>query len=261
MALTYRADWERAKNDYVALTKEHKPKEKTLGIMKTGHTGLHKTLEKACDYTDVKKQKVQKAKEFAKLTEAFAKEADSYITLLEKTLKEEKPDANAPKTDKYRGLKMLKTKLESYKVGFKLEHQRISEDEQKIGQMEQFGTQIRASLEKNFSAYKAAEKTIKAAASVAIYDRDMQNAARCITTALGQYKLIEQNYKQRKVEPVNSLKQNFVDAEKFVALLTPWASGDKATLSAKATSADVLAALKEATTIVKACAQTFNIGY
>lgn len=253
------ADWNTAKAEYKALTNEHKPKEKSMGIFETGHTGLSKSIEKAYEY---QRQPNAKAKNFQEYFDSFSKAADSYCKLLQKALDDEKGVLNL-KTDKYRGLKMLKAKLDGYKAAFKLDLQQLQDRESRLGANEQIQTQAMAGVTKSIAGYKAAEKTIKAIATVAVYDREMQTgeAVRKLATALRSFQMVEANYKKQNMNAPDILKKQFGDATKFITLLTPWASGNKMTLPVTTTKDGVLQELKSATTIVKGCADAFGIAW
>lgn len=291
MALKPVEDWAKGKDEYLALTGEKKPREPVAKFFSTSHTGLSKSISKCSAEWEARDPKERTAKNFEKIKRDFDSAAATYIQLLQGLIDKEAKNATVWssvkdgkvvsekwKTDSYRGLKMLKAKLENYKVLFERKFQDLaatertqSEQDQKESFAEKSMIKFREmektfdlGLSVGFKRLNAAAQAIKATPTVEVWNREFGQkgeAARSLTTALGLYKNIDKTAKQLNIPLTTKQQQLLQDTQQFVTQLSPWADGAKRTLPEGTNKDQVLAELKQVTAIGKACAAHFGVSY
>lgn len=291
MALKPVEDWAKGKQEYFAVTGEKKPREPVLKFFSTSHTGLSKSIAKCTEEWEARAPKERTAKNFEKIKREYESAAGEYIRLLEglidkesrntqvwSSVKDGKIVSEKWKTESYRGLKMLKAKLENYKVLFERKYQDLaatertqSESDQKESFAEKSMIKFREmektfnlGLSVGFKRLNAAAQAIKATPTVEVWNREFGQkgeAARSLTTALGLYKNLDKTARQLNIELTPKQQQLLQQTQQFVTQLSPWADGAKRSLPDGTDKDQILAELKQVTTIGKACAAHFGVAY
>jgi hypothetical protein len=290
MAIDIPQDWAKGKAEYFQLTGEKKPKEAVAKFFSTSHTGLSGSLDKLCGDWEKRSNKDKTAKEYQKLKAAFESAADKYCTLLDGLIKVEATKTTTAmkvegdklvqekwKTASYRGLKMLKAKLDNYKAVFEKKYQDMVQSEQREADQEyKQKTQAQQSLqrlmdmEKTFligltAGYKrlvSAAQAIKSTPTVEVWNREFGNneAARSLTTALALYQNIQKTAQRENVQLTPQQTQLLQETMHYRQQLDPWANGNKRAMANGLTGDEILGELKTVTAIGKACAAHFRIG-
>lgn len=260
------ADWAKAKDDYFALTGEKKPRESFAKFFSTSHTNLSKTIGKLAELKE-KKPYPDKAKDYRKLVGEFKSASASYNATLEKLIAEEKKQTikmSSVKEDaivvekittaRLKGMKMLKTRLEDYSATFEqlsAQFDSMANGETLVQRVE--GT-LAIGLKKGAKRALAASAAIKAKPTVAVWNAEMDDGVRSLTTALGAFKTLDKEYTKQNLPVPPHVVRDLNKANTWIVTLTPWASGAKRTLN---DGADVMAELKPMMVEVKACIAAF----
>jgi hypothetical protein len=289
MALDPVQDWAKGKDEYFALTGEKKPRESMFKFFTTTHTGLTKSIEKMTTDWTTRAVKEKTAKNFASLKKDYESAASKYCTLLEDLIKKEavktvvaqKVQNNQVvtekwKTDNYRGLKMLKAKLDNYKASFErryqdllmmernagaLEDENTSETQKSLLRLTEMEKTFLVGLKSGYTRLVSAAQAIKATPTVEVWNREFgtNEAARSLTTALGLYSNIDKTSARLNLPLTPKQTQMVQVTAQYKTQLDAWANGSKRSLP-NGTSADqVLAELKTVTAIGKQCAAHFGI--
>lgn len=297
MSIDAVTDWEKAKEEFFKLTGEKKPRETVAKFFSTSHTGLTKTIA-ACSVEWLKRHPKDKtAKNYTPLKANFESAANKYCTTLQELIDAEakktvvtkvyegnKVVTEKWKTDSYRGLKMLKAKLEGYKASFakqlediaqgeRLTAQRGKEEmsqlEQSFRRMQEAEKSFRVGLVAGYKRLQAAVQAVKATPTVAVWNREFgdSDGARSLTTHLGLYDNFEKMVRkvQEKQPQLNANmtqeQMNLLNVTKRLRVrLDPWANGDRKTLPLETTEAEILKELKIVSALGKEAAQELGIG-
>lgn len=282
MAIDIPADWAKGKDEYFALTKEKKPRPSFLKFFKTTHTGLTKSIQAVAAF-DSLPSKDKTYKKLKGLVDKYKKESQSYIKLLNSLIEEEdkltakgmevtdeglKPAVL--KTNRLKGLKMLKAKLQNYASHYDVALTLRKSMEEGVGKMELFQRQFEVGMKNGFNRFAAASKTVKATPTVEVWNREFssQDAVRSLTTAMSSYRAME-----KQIEYLQSIDPNDTTAltseqDRMLKLtkvwfqkLSPWAdgNGEPRKMNDTRTKEELLAELKKCSTMVKQCKSAFGM--
>jgi hypothetical protein len=264
MAVKPPEDWAKAKEEYYALTGIKKPREKVALFFKTSHTGLSKAIQDIADFDDLK-PKDKTLRKFEKLRADYESASKDYIKLLTKLIDDEdektitqgeftgmKLELKKVKTDMYRGLKMLKAKLENYSTMYEVKSRILTDLEAELDKIERLEGQFEVLLKNGVKRFTAAAQAVKSTPTVEVWNREFgnQDGARSLTTALGAFRAIEKEADKTGLQLTDHQQHMLALTNHWIAQLSPWADGDRRTLSE---GDDVLAELKAVSAVVKQC--------
>ena len=274
-------EWENAKTAYFNLTGEKKPKEVFVKFFTTSHTKLSGTIKKCDKLANEGGVTVSKAspkafaarlKDFESAFTEFKSSTNEYITLLEKLILEEKK--NKPKgldeqnvlvkmtTDRQKGLKMLKTKLQDFHSTYTQLAITYLADAKNLDSIQKVEALLGAGIKKGFTKAAACSAAIKSNPTVANYNTEMDQGIRSLTTALGTFKTLDKMYTNKNLPVPQEVTDNIVNANLWIVRLSPWADGAKRVLQAPVNLADektlVLKELGDAMELVKKCMMLYQ---
>ena len=284
MALNPVEDWKTAKDEFFKLTGEKKPREAMLKFFSTTHTGLSSNIKELGEFSALPNNK-RTASAYLKLKNSYAASASGYCTLLENlikveatktgvqgSVKDDKVVMEKVKTDMYRGLKMLKSKLDNYKSAYEVLYKNFVENEQKQksgaadvpsdqtnqARIDSVEKNFEVRLQNGFNRFKAASQAVKATPTVDVWNREFgQNeAVRSLTTALAAYKTIKTELEKGNFAMSAERLKLYNETRHWITELTPWGDGAKRALGQ---GDNVLAELQTVSTKVKACGAVFGM--
>lgn len=257
-------DWENAKSEYHKLTGEKKPRESVMKFFSTSHTGLSSTIEALTTKWAVRKDKEKNVKTYVGLLDKYRTSMDTYLKTLNKLIDEEskktivlpsdKKGGEVVKTNMYRGLKMLKTKLESYRAAFELQLKNLNHEQAQTSEVVKLEGTFVDAMKSGFARFRAAVKTIAATPTVEVYNREFGpgGAVKTLSDALNLYNAIAD--KLTTTAQQEKLKQ----ARKWKDALEPWTSGDKKQIKSGGKDV-VLKEVKAAAVMVDKCSKEYKI--
>ena len=229
---TYANDWEKAKTEFEKITGKSKPKPNGLIAKAFNHSGLSGDL-KTCDklVADIEAE----YKDLAKKNKAIAagkkhgasleKSVGSYLKLLETAIKDEVADNAGEKTLYAKGLKFLRSSLDSLEKAYaaKISAFEISADQTTSG-FEKATKMVHKSLISTIAIATAGAKKIKASPTPEtfneIFDKS-DNVARKVQVQLVQ----ADNAHKKGLLPEGARRR--VDPRYIADMLTPWQAGGK----------------------------------
>ena len=274
-------EWEAAKTAYFNLTGEKKPKEVFVKFFTTSHTKLSGTIKK-CDklanegvVTEKKaspKAFAARLKDFESAFTEFKSSTNEYITLLEKLILDEKKNKLIGldeqnqlvkvTTDRQKGLKMLKTKLQDFHSTYAQLAINYMADAKGMDAIQRTEVLLGTGIKKGFTKAAACSAAIKANPTVATYNTEMDQGIRTLTTALAAFKTLNKMYTNNQLPVPNEVTDNIVNANAWIVRLSPWATGAKRVLQAPNNAADektvVLKELGDAMAEVKKCMMLYQ---
>ncbi len=270
-------EWETLKTAYFRLTGEKKPKEAFLKVFSTSHTKLSgslKAVDKALNTTARNaKDDAEKLKNARIAVAEFKVSSAEYLKLLEKLIIEEKKstikpegregEANMKKTTaRYKGMKMLKTKLEEYQAQFQIQIATFETAGKGWDVIQRTEHTLKVVLQKAFKTAATISAAIKANPTVETWNATMGSDSagiRSLTTALKAFKQLDDTCREQHKPVPDYVTKDLERANHWIATLAPWANGDKRTLKVDANpKPDILAELKLAMTQVKLCMEAFR---
>ncbi len=285
MGLDPVVDWRTARDEFLALTNEKKPKEPIVKFFSSNNVKISSAIEALQQFRNLPTEQ-RTAAVYLKLKGSYEKAAIDYCDLLEKMIKAEaektreyaewKDDKvvyEKRKTALYRGLKMLKAKLENYKALYVVMHRTYVEVEAKaksglpdspsdkpnLARIDSIEKNFEVRLKVGFTRFAAAAQAIKSTPTVAVWNRefgDAGEAARSLTTALAAYKTIKTELDKGNFKMSPERQQRLDLTAHWAVELAPWGNGDKRVLAA---DANVLEELKTISGKVKQCSAAFSM--
>jgi hypothetical protein len=279
--MSYTDDWKKAKQAYFTLTGEKKPKEKFLKFFSTSHTKLSGSIancEEWLDWQPPSKTKADLAKlleidnqkrigkalaEFEAASDAYIRELDKLITEEKKlTFKDKEDESNKMTTPRLKGLKMLKTRLESYLAGFKRKEMDRRANIDGWSRLETYEKGLKLGLKKGFTTARAATAAIRANPTVKTWNAEMDQGFRTLTTALVVYETLVKMYANEEREVPPNLRKEAEQAKTWITRLSTWAN-DKRVLELKEDDKvpeqlKVLEELKPAAQALKECLAVYK---
>jgi hypothetical protein len=280
MAINIPQDWQTGKDEYYKLTGEKKPREKIAKFFTTSHTGIHSLLDDLADFSQ-KAPNQKTAENYLKLKQKYDKAATEYINQLQTLITEESKKTQTGfvvkgdnelgiakfKTDSYRGLKMLKTKLESYKANFEVHYRTYliaDENKKKVenasfaegtnrSRVETVEKSFEVRMKNGFARFKAASNALKATPTVEVWNREFttNEAVRSLTTALAAYKTIKTELEKSNLQLSQEQQRLLLLTTHWYQELAPWGDGAKRKLNQ---GDNVALERDQASQKVKACA-------
>ena len=237
------ANWDEAKKDFKDITGAKKPREKVIGIFKSGHTGLSKSIAllDACDAPGSKYSADDMAKELAKFKGAVA----NYINTLNAAMAKEPVSDSGEKSTMARGLAALKTRLQSYESFFEMS----LASKKKMAEGGNAKEMLRATTAKRISAgcdaATASIAKVSASRTVETYNKEFSGTtggARVLTTYLKTFKQVDKTDTR---------------ADGHIAALAPYSDGAFAQLKAGTPVDEIVAHIKKFAGLVMAVKKDF----
>ena len=240
---TKAADWEAAKSDYKAITGAKKPREKVVGFLKTGHTGLSKSIATLdeCDGPGSKRTADDMAKELAK----FKTSVDSYLNTLSAAMAKEPVTDAGEKNTMALALKALKTRLKAYVAFFDMSLATKRAAQTGATGKEQLAATAAKRILVGCTAAAASIAKINASRTVETYNKEMNGTsggARVLTTSLKLFKQIDKTDTR---------------ADGHVAALAPYADGAYAQLKANTPADEIIAHIQKLAGLLQAVKKDF----
>jgi len=269
-------DWQKSVADYWTLTGEKIPEPEFKKFFASTHLEVSKALG-VCDTTfDIPCKTTEddraKAKAFKKAVENFVAVSKSYASVLETLIKNERAkrlkvivEKNGVTvlekltSDRHKGAKMLKTRLERYQATMVNQSQQLFDVLEKTDKLVYIEKNIGLGLKAGFSKAAASSAAIKAMPTIETWNTEMDQGIRMVTTALGPWGTLKKEYDNRKIPFPDRLNAPHEHAKSWVDKLSPWASGAKRVWNLKETRTGnelkeaILDELKTAMKLVKAC--------
>jgi len=256
-------DWDTASDQYFKIVGEKTPSQGFTN----NHKGIAKLLEllkkiDAPGNKDVEKDllkflvdfRAAKANYLKVLQALIDKEKDTVVFEKKGPLLQ-KPDGSdkTQKTNKYRGLKMLKSKLESYESAVE---QSILIRQTADNQTDKWVARYASGFNTALKRWQNSKDTIKATPTAEVWNQELKNdAIRSLTTALTP-KYILKDFTAQNQGQLTEAQRGLVDeANRWVKVLTPWADGAKRQLPP---DADVPKELAEVSAHVKRCQEAMR---
>lgn len=243
MGTAFVNDWAVAKDEYYKLTGEKKPRESFAKFFSTSHTGLTSSIEALTVKWELRAEKDQTVMKYVTLLDDYREAMDKYVVTLDKLIKEESKktktlkvpnhEPEAKETDMFKGLEMLKGKLEKYRSSFELKLKKLSVESAIDSEQERQKETRILEMQRGYRHFESAAKAILATPTLEVYNREFgtNKAAAKLVGALEHELRVSQNSqdKERAAEWINKL--------------SPWVTGDRRKLDSKH---DVVPRLKEA---------------
>lgn len=288
MSMVMTEDWAKAKVEFNALTGEKKPRPELVKFFESHHTGLSKSLWECTKGFESLGPKLKNAAELRSRVGKFKEYADKYCKMLtveidnqaKKTFTAQQLSQDGllepvkMKTNMFKGLKMLRSKLDNYQASLLGAIEQRLGIEQKMGVIERLEKMFAQQLTIGIKRFAAASKAVKATPSVEVWNREFgdQDAARSLTTALGTYRAIEKQVNAANQKAAETGQQGDMKAMsenqklmlaktlKWIQVLKPWADGNKRQMAENTTPDALIHELKTVSGFVKSCAADFHIG-